>query len=1129
MTDAASTDYDVAIVGAGPVGSLCALAHAQQGNRVVLLGGNPKAATRLAGEWLHPPAVDMLASVGIRFDDPTIGSVGNGFVVYPEDGSAAITLPYPQGRFGHTYEHAKLVEKLHEAIQGDETIEFYPNSVVRSISEQRLSGVTKGAEFTLHANRIVGADGRVSVVRNALDLSTHRVICSRMVGVLLQDVELPQEDFGHVVLAAPGPILIFPLGSHRARVIADVPQIHASSKNLQHLMLDSYSPALPVALRETFDSEVRAGNFQIATNDLRPRVNYGTSQHTLIGDAAGHYHPLTAVGMTLGFGDAIALAKSQKFSKFATTRLRNIRSGELLAMGLYEVFADDRADATALRNAVYARWRASSKLREKTMKFLACDDTSIWRFARTFFTLAWRSAVRLVLDSCCGLVGQGASLVIRSLAGRIRSTIAGYRKLRRTKDTNATAIADAWRRLATGLVMATQEERRVNVNKPAEVREPVDASQTLENATRQLLAAQREDGAWEGEMVWCPMLTAQYVLLHHILSRPISPARQKLLLKQFEQTQLPDGTWGLHAHSHPYLFVTTLVYVTSRLLGVNADDPMLSRAKTFVQNEGITTIPSWGKFWLALMNLYDWRGLNAVLPELWLLPTKLPFHPSNWYCHTRLIYMAMASIYATRFQTPLTETIAELRTELYPNGYDQTKFSKTRNSLRTEDLFAPPGFWLRCCYRLTRGYELMHSKVLRKRALSALLDHIRWELNSSTHTSISPVSGSLNILSLWLNDKQDLDLQQAFDKLEDWIWEDEGKGTRITGARSATWDTGFALQALAQTNLSGKQTDALERGSQFLASQQIRESSDGYLEAFRSDPKGGWCFAGVWHGWPVSDCTAEALLGLLETDVGGITDESCKEAVQFILRSQNRDGGFGSYEAQRSRFDLEWLNPAEMFGESMTEHSFVECTGSCMAALIAAKHHFPSVCDEKVDRALLDAEAWLRKTQLSDGSWRGVWGVQFIYGTWFGIRGLMAAGVNRRDPALRAACRWLCERQNADGGWGEDHRGCIPGEFIAREDSQVVQTAWALTALLEAQDSDWQAISRGAKFLQEAQNEDGSWPEQDMVGVFFRTALLDYRLYRYYFPIHALGLYEKRRIASMTASPSSTANGADQD
>lgn len=28
-------------------------------------------------------------------------------------------------------------------------------------------------------------------------------------------------------------------------------------------------------------------------------------------------------------------------------------------------------------------------------------------------------------------------------------------------------------------------------------------------------------------------------------------------------------------------------------------------------------IPSWGKFWLAVLNVYSWEGLHTVLPEMW--------------------------------------------------------------------------------------------------------------------------------------------------------------------------------------------------------------------------------------------------------------------------------------------------------------------------------------------------------------------------------------------------------------------------------------------------------------------------------------------------------------------------------
>jgi lanosterol synthase len=38
------------------------------------------------------------------------------------------------------------------------------------------------------------------------------------------------------------------------------------------------------------------------------------------------------------------------------------------------------------------------------------------------------------------------------------------------------------------------------------------------------------------------------------------------------------------------------------------------------------------------------------------------------------------------------------------------------------------------------------------------------------------------------------------------------------------------------------------------------------------------------------------------------------------------------------------------------------------------------------------------------------------------------------------------------------------------------------------------------------------------VGVFFHTALLDYTLYRQYFPLWALSLYESRRLERLAFS-----------
>jgi lanosterol synthase len=618
--------------------------------------------------------------------------------------------------------------------------------------------------------------------------------------------------------------------------------------------------------------------------------------------------------------------------------------------------------------------------------------------------------------------------------------------------------------------------------------------------------------------VWCALLPAEYVLAWHILGLPIDDTRRRRILLQFERTRLHDGCWALSNadSSAPSLFVTTLVYVASRLLGVADNDPLLGRARAFMAREGgAQAIPTWGKFWLALVSLYRWEGVNPIIPELWALPRALPLHPSRYYCHTRLIYLSMATLYAERFQAPVTPIIQELRAELYPQGFEAVNFRRARKQLRVGDLFAPPSLLLKLSYEALRVVDRVRTRRSRAQLLANFRKAIRWELSVSNHTSISPVSGLLNLIALWMENPNDPDVLQAVQRFECWVWEDDRAGFRITGARSTIWDSSFALQTLAIAAPHVEVTNAMQRAAEFLRTQQIRESFPGYAANHRDDPRGGYPFSLVWHGWPVSDCTAEAILARLElSGAAAPSDDDVALAAGFVLRAQGPSGGFGSYEAPRVPFSLELLNPAEMFGDSMTETGYVECSASCIAALAKIASSRPALLARaelaQIPQAIARGAECIRRKQRTDGSWHGAWGVRLIYGTWFAVRGLVAAGAPPTDPAIRKACAWLKAKQRVgDGGWGE-HASVQAAGYVPHKHGQVVQTAWALLTLCEAEDPDFAAIERGARFIARAQLGNGEWAREEPAGLFFRTALLDYELYRCYFPIWALAAYEAR-------------------
>jgi lanosterol synthase len=660
-------------------------------------------------------------------------------------------------------------------------------------------------------------------------------------------------------------------------------------------------------------------------------------------------------------------------------------------------------------------------------------------------------------------------------------------------------------------------------NDPPARSEPVArARAAYDRALRHLAQGASPKGSFAGECIWNPMLPCQYVILCHIIGHEIPAERKRRIRLALERQVRDDGGWGMHPDSPSYLFHTVLGYVALRLLGTSTDDPLCARARAWIAaHGGPYAIPTWGRIWLAMLGLYPWRTVQPIVPELWLLPAASPLHPRRLYNHMRLIYLGLSFVIGNRFVAPMDQSVAALRKELYPEGYDEAAFDRFTDRIAETDLFEAPGRGLRAAFRVMRRLERLSPAALRERALARALEHILFEFRSTGYVCLSPVNGLLFCLSLHIADPRHPELAKALRGLEYWFWEDDVDGTRIAGAKSDIWDTSFLVQAMCEFPEPELARPMIAKACRWLASAQIQEEIVGGADHYRSPAYGGWGFADEHHPWPVSDCTAEAAEALVRAAAGGISDEGGRlqlgrvhSAIEFVLLRQNDDGGFGSYEARRGSMLLRRFNPAEIYGNCMLEYSYTECTGSCIRGLAYLARQYgdalPAELLARVRKAVAKGQEFLLAQQHACGGWLGFWGINTTYGTMFAIAGLLGSGLGRNHPAIAKATKWLVECQRSDGGWGESYVGMLEGKPVMLpegEPSLVVQTAWALLALLEAAPHEHGAIDRGVRFLIERQGDDGAWPRELASGVFFNTAVLDYVLYRQVFPTWALARF----------------------
>jgi squalene-hopene/tetraprenyl-beta-curcumene cyclase len=186
---------------------------------------------------------------------------------------------------------------------------------------------------------------------------------------------------------------------------------------------------------------------------------------------------------------------------------------------------------------------------------------------------------------------------------------------------------------------------------------------------------------------------------------------------------------------------------------------------------------------------------------------------------------------------------------------------------------------------------------------------------------------------------------------------------------------------------------------------------------------------------------------------------------------------------------------------AMIDPSCEDITGRTLEALISLEF-------DRQHPAVLGAVRFLHHTQDFSGTWYGRWGCNYIYGTFLALRGLAVVDPVAHASRFERAARWMMERQNADGGWGEMPHSYDDPMLKGVGPSTPSQTSWALLALLAAGKGDSDAARLGVEYLLNTQRHDGSWRDDYWTATGFpKVFYLRYHLYATYFPLWALGEY----------------------
>jgi len=649
---------------------------------------------------------------------------------------------------------------------------------------------------------------------------------------------------------------------------------------------------------------------------------------------------------------------------------------------------------------------------------------------------------------------------------------------------------------------------------------------TLRNALKWLGDRQESDGFWCGVLESNCCMEAQWILGMHIvglLDHPKLKEAEKAILHE----QKEDGAWRVY-YGAPMGDINTTIecYAALRAMGHGPDEAPLKKARAWILSHGgLQKARVFTRFWLAMLGEWPWEQVPVAPPEIVFLPRWTPFWIYHFAAWARASIMPLTVVSARRPVKPLPPG-ARLD-ELFPNGRENQDYSLAKY---TGGLIPQCFIWADKALHL---YQKSPVKPLRESAIRLMLEWIvKHEDADGFWGGIQPpwIYGIIALVTEGYPLTHPC-VDRAL-KATDTYWTYTRNGGRyLQPSDSAVWDTAWTVLGAVEAGETFETFPQLEKALENILSHQIKTKGD-WAKTVKDVECGGWGFQHTNEMFPDLDDTAVVALALLRLRTvapekfHARIDAAVERADKWMRSLQSSNGGWAAYDKDNNKAILTQI-PFCDFGEVLDPPS-VDVTGHMLEFF----HARGATTDDPAVRKAVD---FILAEQEADGSWFGRWGVNYIYGVAKVLPGLAAIGFDMKDARVKKAGAWLLSKQNEDGGWGESCGSYMDDALRGVGESTASQTAWAILGLLALDDdAALPAVERGFQWLADTQ-KDGTWDEPQFTGTGFpgyglgerirlngnaeklfqgrelaRGFMLNYNLYRQYFPVLAMARYLKR-------------------